>query len=353
MKNNLRKCLRDFKEYQVTEIHEKHVINANESPYNIMEDEVLKEKVVEIVLNLKPNLYPDPLARDLKKEIKNYLETDQEVIVGNGADEVISYITRTFLEPGDVVITHTPTFEIYRLDARIMDGVIINVEDLQGYIVDTKEIIRQAQENKAKMIFLCVPNNPTGYLMPREEIIEIIEKTEALIILDEAYIEFAEENHLDLLETGRVIILRTLSKAFGMAGLRLGYGVSTKEIISCVEKVREPYNLNSFTQKMGVLVLQNRDRILEKNKAIIENRKKLKASLEGLPGVEVFESRSNFLLTRTKKASRVAEKLKEKSILAKVYSGRPKLEDCIRLTITTEELNDMILDSFKEGVAND
>lgn len=349
MTNFMRSCLRDFKEYQVAEIKERFVINANENPNNIMEDEVIREKAVDILLNTNFNRYPDPTARELKKEIKEYLNChDYEVIVGNGADEVISYITRTFLEPGDVVVTHLPTFEIYGLDTRIMDGEVVQVPDQEDYRVDTKRIIEVANETNAKLIFLCVPNNPTGYTIPTEELLEVIEKTEGLVLIDEAYVEFSEKDNLDLLKTGKVVILRTLSKAFGFAGLRLGYGISTPEIISCVEKVREPYNLNSFTQKMGVMVLQNKDRILAKNIKIIELRKELRDRLKEFSKVKIYDSQANFLLVQTDHQEELLKALKERSILAKGYIGREELKNCIRLTVTTEELNDLIIDAFRE-----
>lgn len=349
MTNFMRSCLRDFKEYQVAEIKEKFVINANENPNNIMEDAVIREKAVEILLNTNFNRYPDPTAKELKKEIKNYLNCEEySVIVGNGADEVISYITRTYLEPGDVVVTHLPTFEIYGLDTRIMDGEVVQVPDKEGFVVDTKRIIEEANDKNAKLIFLCVPNNPTGYTIPKEEIKEVIEKTEGLILLDEAYVEFSEKDNLDLLKTGRVIVLRTLSKAFGFAGLRLGYGISTPEIISCIEKVREPYNLNSFTQKMGVMVLQNRDRILAKNIKIIELRKELRDRLSAFSEVKIYDSQANFILVETNRQEELLKALKEKSILAKGYTGREELNNCIRLTVTTEELNDLIIEAFEE-----
>ncbi|MDO5649527.1 MAG: histidinol-phosphate transaminase [Gallicola sp.] len=349
MTNFMRSCLRGFKEYQVAEIKEKFVINANENPNNIMEDEVIREKAVDILLNTNFNRYPDPTASELKKEIKDYLNCqDYSVIVGNGADEVISYITRTYLEPGDVVVTHTPTFEIYGLDTRIMDGKAVQVPDKANHIVDSKKIIEEANKNNAKLIFLCVPNNPTGYTIPTDELVEIVDQTEGLVLIDEAYVEFSEKDNLDLLKTGRVIILRTLSKAFGFAGLRLGYGISTPEIISCIEKVREPYNLNSFTQKMGVMVLQNRDRILAKNKRIIELRKELRDRLGVFKEVKIYDSQANFILVETKNQKELLEALKERSILAKGYIGREELNNCIRLTVTTEELNDFIVDAFEE-----
>lgn len=350
----MKKQLRSFQNYQVIKILQKYVINANESPYNLFHLTELQEELAEIIENYKPNRYPDGAATRLRDMLAMYTgyEADR-ILVGNGADEIIVYLAQCFLDPGDAVITHTPSFEMYGISCTIAGADVHHVPDLADYRIDIDGMIAKAKELEPKLIFLCSPNNPTGYMPPRSEIVRLIEETKALIVLDEAYVEFADRDDLDLLDHyDRLIVLRTLSKAFGIAGLRVGYAVSSLEIITALNKVKGPYNVSSFSQEIAVLALEHKERIFEALTVIKSERERMKEALRQMPGMKVYDAQSNFLLVHTEDSERIFEELLDNSILCKYYGDRPHLEHSFRITIATKEINDKVLACFEKGATH-
>ncbi|QQK07826.1 histidinol-phosphate transaminase [Miniphocaeibacter halophilus] len=345
----LKKCLRDFSNYETKAIKEKYVVNANESPFNIIEEENIKNTIVNIVKDYDFNRYPDPMTNELREELANFLNIKKaNIICGNGGDEIINLIIMTFIEPDDYVVVHSPSFEMYNISTTINNGKIIKVRDKDNYIINTDKIIEKANKNKAKVIFLCVPNNPTGYLMPKEEIEKIINSTDSIIVLDQAYIEFSSLGQLNYLDNSRVIVIRTLSKLFGLAGLRIGYGVGNEEVINCLNKVKPPYNVNGLTQKIATEVLKNREFILERINFFKNERDRIIQELRKHEYLTVYDSNTNFVLVKVSpdKIDNILQNLENNSILAKVYKERPELDNCIRISISNTEVNNLIIKSF-------
>jgi histidinol-phosphate aminotransferase len=354
IENLMRDHLKDFKNYVIPENNYKYVLNANESPFNLFEDPDLKCKLLEAIKEYKTNIYPDGSSSILRSALSEYLKLgSDQIICANGSDELIPMIFTAFLNPGEAVVSHYPSFDMYKISAQIAQGNFIGVEDLESHKIDVEGIISAAKKNNAKLIFLCVPNNPTGHSIDKKDIIRIIEHSPGIVILDEAYVEFSDANCIDLIEKyENLIVLRTFSKAFGMAGLRVGYALGQKKMINILNKVKQPYNLNSMSQLIASWAIENRAPIIEKIKYLSNERDYLYEKLKGIPGITVYESQSNFILIKVADGEKVNSAMLKNSVLLKYFDKKPMLENCFRITVTTRETNDLILEILK-GVLED
>ena len=243
-------------------------MDANENPFpwpEGMREALFSEK-------LMFNRYPDGMASELRKAISSYVRVPAEgILVGNGSDELIQLILLTFGGSQKSLILHPPTFSMYQISARLTDTGVVEVPLLNGLDLDFKGILKAAQSENAHVIIICNPNNPTGSLFPREEILRIVRESGKIVVVDEAYAEFSGETLIPEIENyPNLVILRTFSKAFGMAGLRLGYLLGQAKTIDLINRVRPPFNVNSLSQKAGILALgyvaeyQNKSRFLKK-----------------------------------------------------------------------------------------
>ena len=238
MNNNwLRNTIRSFEPYVVPEIREHTVINANESPYNLFDFPKVKADFLERLAKTPSYHYPDPFAEELRAALAKYVGCQpQEVLVGNGGDEIISLIMNTFLNPGDTLLTHTPTFDIYGIDAEVLGAKVVTVSDLDGYRRNRDGLLAKVEELQPKVTVLCNPNNPTGELLPLDYVESLVQAADNIVVVDEAYLEFAGAPSIitKLAQYDNLIVIRTLSKAFGLAGCRVGYGVAQKEVIDAL-----------------------------------------------------------------------------------------------------------------------
>jgi len=303
------------------------------------------------IKDLNLNRYPDPNQNDLRDLISAYLDVSKEnLFFGVGSDEIIDLLIRIFCEPGkDKIIIPEPTYGMYKVAADINNvpavGVLLN-DDFQ---VDLKEINKNFTRD-IKIIFLCSPNNPTGNLLRKDDVLGLCKKNNSIVIVDEAYIDFAESFSL-INEVGNypnLVVMRTFSKAWGLAGARLGYCVANEEIVKILFKVKAPYNINSLTRFALGKALNN---VKLKNsyvKTIIEERENLKKELLLLPGVsKVFDSDANFLLIKCTNAKTILKKLAERKIIIRDRSSQPKLEGCLRISVGTKEENKILLNALK------
>lgn len=348
MKQLMKECIENIKPYEVIEEDYDIKIDANESPYNILDE--LGPLIIKELASNELNRYPDSEAVKLKKKIANYTGVSAEnIMCGNGSDELLKVIIDCFVDKGDVVVTHSPSFVMYKLLTQIAGGKFIEVSGDESFSIDIDNIISTANENAAKIIFLCNPNNPTGVVIPKEEIIKVLESTSSIVVVDEAYYEFYGETIIDKLEEyERLIVLRTLSKGFGLAGLRIGYGAACSRTMNILNRVKPPYNINSISQCIGEIVLDNRDIIQKNIEAIKSERNKLFIELESIKDIKALPSGSNFILIRTNKYESLMEKFKEEKIKIKGFGKQGVLQNCIRLTIGTEEENKRVLKLLKE-----
>lgn len=351
MSRFIRESLKDFQPYQTVPIQHKYVINANESAYNLFADPVLSESLLERIQEQKINRYPDPMQKSLKKALADYTGLNEnQISASNGGDEVISTICHAFLNPGDLVLGHEPSFDIYKIAATIAGAHYQSLPDLSGHQIDITGLIDRTRKEKPKMVFLCNPNNPTGYLLEEESVRQLLSCQDSLIILDEAYIEFSKHSLSKLVvEYDNLIVIRTLSKAFGLAGMRIGYVLADESLIKVIDAVRMPYNVGVLPQLLGTFALENRDHILKQAKEIVKERDRMTEILNKA-GVDLRPSETNFLLFRLNHYESTLSKFDTASILVKSYGQRKGLENCIRVTITNKDLNEKIIQILKEDL---
>ena len=299
------------------------------------------------------NRYPDPLQLDVKEKLGKIkgLPT-QNIFLGNGSDEAIDILFRAFCNPGvDNVIICPPTYGMYEVSANINDVKVIKVPlTPDEFQLDTPNILKAINKN-SKLIFICCPNNPTGNGVKWDSVKTILENFEGIVVIDEAYINFARYRSLipELLNYPNLIILQTLSKAWGLAGLRVGMAFASEPIIDIFNRIKPPYNINSVSQKLALEALDNTDKINNWIKTIVEEREILSAEISKLSFVlRVYPSEANFILIKVKDAIAAYNYLVSKEIIIRDRSKVELCEGCLRITIGTKEENKLLLNTLKE-----
>ena len=288
---------------------------------------------------LSLNRYPDPYQRELRTKLANINGVAAEnVFVGVGSDEVIDLLLRVFCEPKhDSVILLEPTYGMYRVAASIQDVQIRSCLLTDKFQIDL-DAVKKVIDETTKLIFCCSPNNPTANLLSSEDVLALC-KLGAMVIVDEAYIDFAQSTSLgkQILIHPNLVVLRTLSKAWGLAGIRLGCCIADPIVISFMMKVKAPYNINALTSRAALQALSNIDEVRRTVNSIIEERKWLSANLKAVSCIEhVFPSDANFILVRCKNADAIYEYLAAKEIIVRNRSKEPLLQNCLRITVGTE-----------------
>lgn len=351
----LRKTIADFDPYFVAPIAEKHVINANENYLNVLTIPGVKEELIQALDTFRPQVYPKPMSDDIREALADYIGAKPEnFIVGNGGDEMITYLLGTFLDPGDQILIHSPTFDMYELGAETLGASAIKVKDLPGYRRDQKGLLEAVRTYQPKVTVICNPNNPTGDLLPRAFIEEVLKAADNIVFVDEAYMEFAQkESVIDLIDTyANLIVLRTLSKAFALAGMRCGYLAADEALIEAIAKIKAPYNLNAFTQLFAPIVIRHREDIFKVRDDICVERERLYAAMKEIPGVTVYPSCTNFLLVQVdKKQEEIFEALRKKDILVKIYRNSQDIPNGFRISVTTKDVDDVLISVFREALA--
>ena len=301
-------------------------------------------------LNL--NRYPDPHQNDLRDLISNRLNiTKENLFFGVGSDEIIDLLIRIFCEPGkNRIMLPEPTYGMYRVSADINNVSIVSVLLNDDFQIDFDEIEKNYSED-IKVIFLCSPNNPTGNLLNKDDVLKLCMRYYSIIIIDEAYIDFADGGSLinEVNNYPNLIVMRTFSKAWGLAGVRLGFCVANELIIKLLFKVKAPYNINTLTRYALKKAIKNEKLKNYYIKTIIKEREKLLQELSKLNGIsKIFDSDANFLLIKCDNTKNVLQKLANKGIIIRDRSDQPKLEDCLRISVGTEKQNIILLDALKE-----
>ncbi len=321
-------------EYKDTQIHEVIFLDANENPFNN-----------------GVNRYPDPQqnnVKDILSEIKNI--NKKNILLGNGSDEVLDLIFRAFCEPNkDNIITLPPTYGMYGVLANINaienKEVLLNT-DFQPKVAD---ILAVANAN-SKLLFLCSPNNPSGNSFTVKAVEELLTKFKGLVILDEAYIDFSEhKSWLEKLEKyPNLIITQTLSKAYGMAGIRLGVCYASSEIIQILNKIKPPYNVNELTQLKAIDRLQRIDEVTNEINQLVEERKRLKKELESINYIaHIYPSDGNFLLLKVDDATKRYNQLIEYGVVIRNRTTQPLCTNCLRISVGISEENQKLMRALK------
>jgi histidinol-phosphate aminotransferase len=270
--------------------------------------------------------------------------------VGNASDELIDRIIRLFVEKGEITVSLAPTFSIPRLCVKRQDGEYISVALLSNLQLDVKGMLSKFSD-KTRLLYICSPNNPTSTQFKMEEVETLAKAFPGIVILDEAYGEFADYSLVPRIgEFENMIILRTFSKAFGLAALRLGYAVANQELAKILtEKAPLPYPVSAFTLRMGVKMLDNAELMKDSVAQVKRERVKLIKELNEIEGVQAFDSQANFLLVNTQKpCDEVNEKLLNRGIMLKKWGKILQYENCFRVTVGLPEMNAKLIDALKQ-----
>lgn len=331
-------------------------------PYSSARDEYTGEEGTFLDANENPfntpyNRYPDPHQRRLKGMIAELKELDDDqIFLGNGSDEPIDLIYRAFCEPGiDNVISIDPTYGMYQVAADVNNIGFRKVLLTADFQLDTKDLLAAADEN-TKLLWICSPNNPTGNCFKQEDIVKLLNNFSGIIVLDEAYIDFSPEKSFlpHLKEYPNLIILQTFSKAWGMAGIRLGMAFARPEIIQILSKIKYPYNVNILTQQKAMeLLTQNKDKTNEWKELLLSQRESVKIELEKFSFVQtIYPSDANFLLIKVEGAKKIYSFLANQEIIIRDRSSVALCDGCLRITIGSPEENQVLLEALKQYTAN-
>jgi histidinol-phosphate aminotransferase len=301
------------------------------------------------------NRYPDPLQLSLKEKISSIKGVPlQNVFLGNGSDEAIDLLFRIFCEPGkDNAIIFPPTYGMYEVCAEMNDIEIKKIPLLENFQLDLPTI-ETAIDDNTKLIFVCSPNNPTGNSINRNDIEVLLNNFDGLVVIDEAYINYAKQKTFiaELTEYPNLVILQTLSKAWGLAGLRLGMAFAGQPVVDYMNKVKYPYNINTATQQLALEALNNISSVNNWTKTTVEQREWLTSELLFLPFTQiVYPSDANFILVKMYAARNIYEYLSEKGIIVRDRSNVILCEGCLRITIGTPEENKQLIEVLKAYAA--
>jgi histidinol-phosphate aminotransferase len=317
-------------------------LNTNENPYPP------SPRVADLLRNLSPadlRLYPDPLSDRLRDTISSLHGLKRgNVIVGNGSDEILAMIFKTCAGKGDRVVLYSPSYTLFKVLAEIQEAEAVEYDLEEDFSLPEAFI-----SAPAALKLIASPNSPTGTLYPLETIDRILEATEGIVVVDEAYVDFAEGDSLPLLDKyPNLVVTRTVSKSFSLAGVRIGYALAPEEVIAGLMKVKDSYNVNRVSAAIAVAALSDREYFAEIVGKIKDQREKLRRDLEAL-GFAVFPSGANFLLARAPggRAREIYEKLLARKILVR-YFDLPRLSDCLRISVGTPAKMTILLDVLRD-----
>lgn len=298
------------------------------------------------------NRYPDPQQTTVKEALSKLKEVPvSQILLGNGSDEVLDLIFRAFCEPKqDNIITLPPTYGMYKVLANIN-----NIEEKEIFLTNkfqpnVKEILKVADTN-SKILFLCSPNNPTGNSFNNESVEILLNSFNGLVVIDEAYIDFSSEKSwlLRLYEFPNLVVTQTLSKAYGMAGIRLGICYASEEIIAILNKIKPPYNVNELTQQRALKRILTKNKVQKEVNKILEQREKLIGKLKSISFIEeIYPTDANFILIKVDDATKRYHQLIEKGIVIRNRTNQPLCENTLRLTVGTTNENIKLITALND-----
>jgi histidinol-phosphate aminotransferase len=343
-----------LKPYQSPHFKWRVKLDLNESPFDVPPE--VKQEVWERVESLQWQRYHDEFERPLIEQLGNYENHDPDgVLIGNGSNELIFHSLLSVIRHGDTVVIPEPTFSLYRQNVTILgaraETVMLGAGD---FSLDTEALLSRAAELDARAIVLCSPNNPTANLLSNESVEQVCRRFDGLVVADEAYAQFADNNAFDLLAScPNLVILRTFSKAFGLAGLRFGYLLARPELAREIGKVQLPHHVGFFTQLAATALLNNASVMEQRVASLVAEREKLIERLGKIEGVSPLPSQSNFILIESTaiKAPKLFERLLEQGVLIRNVSNYPGLSRYLRITVGDARENDELIGALGEVLA--
>ncbi|HXV60497.1 MAG TPA: histidinol-phosphate transaminase [Vicinamibacteria bacterium] len=324
-------------------------LDQNENAYGLPEP--VRAELEQKLRHLPLHRYPTPGQPELREALSEATGWPKEgILVGNGSDELLHTLAHTLLEPGRTAVAPTPSFFVYAYTARLAGARVLEVPMTAELRYDVPALLSAIETHSPHVTYICSPNNPTGIAIGRDALEEILRTTPGVVALDEAYWEFADWTARELLDDHpNLILMRTFSKALALAGARVGYLLAAPELTREVIKVQQPYPLNRFSIEAASVVLRHRDVAREQARRIVAERDRLLGELRRVDGVEVFASRTNFFLFRTRLgAKRTFDALLAKGVLVRDLSAHPLLPEMLRVAVGTREENERFADALVE-----
>jgi histidinol-phosphate aminotransferase len=325
------------------------------SPYSCARDDFNGKTGIFLDANENPygnlNRYPDPYQKELKTEISKIKGIEEDkIFLGNGSDEIIDLCFRVFCNPGiDKALTFTPTYGMYTVSASVNDVKVISIPLNSSFQIDLKKTEPLLSDKNLKLVFICSPNNPTANSMNYDDVEYIISKFRGIVVVDEAYIDFSEKRSFITLvgKYPNLILMQTLSKAYGLAAVRLGIAFSDPQIIKFFNKIKPPYNISTINQRAALKKLAQKDQLKSLVIRIKKERVRLSTILTKMEIIEkVYPSDANFLLVKVKNADMIYNSLVDKNII--VRNRNKVIDNCLRITIGTRPENDKLIKALKE-----
>lgn len=336
----------------IQQLVRKNILNL--APYSSARDEYEGTEGVFLDANENPfgiyNRYPDPQQSALKERLSEIKNVDvRQIFLGNGSDEVIDLAFRIFCEPTkDKALTFTPTYGMYEVSANINSVELIKIPLTSDFQIERNAVAPYFLDENLKLIFICSPNNPSGNLIQSEDIEFILENFNGIVIIDEAYIDFCPEASFaeKIKRYPNLIVMQTLSKAWGLAGIRLGIALMSEELLQFFNKVKSPYNISSANQKIALEALSNTTEFQENVNAILEEGAKMIQEFQMIKiAKKIYPSDANFLLIEVENANELYLQLIEKQII--IRNRNAVVANCVRITIGTSEENKKLVNALK------
>jgi histidinol-phosphate aminotransferase len=347
--NTIRAEIRAMNRYPVADASGYIKLDAMENPYTLPPK--LQAELGKRLADVLINRYPVPDYKALKASVcaKLGVPAGFDVMLGNGSDEIIAILIQSIA--GGTVLCPSPSFVMFEINAKLNRSPFVGVPLKSDFSLDMPAMRAAIASHQPKLIFLVNPNNPTGNLFPDHEIEEIVKLAPGLVVVDEAYVPFAQHTWMPRLqEFPQLAVMRTVSK-IGLAGIRLGYIAAGEHWLNEFEKVRPPYNLNVLTEEAAMFALDHLD-VLDQQTALMRGERDiLSAGLKKIKGLEVFPSKANFILVRAKDGPALCGRLKEEKILVRdCHKMNPALVNCVRLSVGTPEQNQLMLAAIERGL---
>ncbi|MEE1361400.1 MAG: histidinol-phosphate transaminase [Selenomonadaceae bacterium] len=347
---NYRKGLAEMPSYDVVERPWNIKVNANECGMNL--PPLVEDRVMARMSHIAFNRYPNEELEDLMEAIaKNYGMSKENVLLGNGSSEIIEKIFHCFGGKNHKIVFPQPSFSMYHIYAKAAEaeGVPFDLND--DYSLNVKTFVKTVNDNNASLAVVCNPNNPTGNYIPVSDIEYIAQHIECPFLVDEAYIEFHGGTSVGLMEKyPHLMIARTFSKAYGLASCRCGYLLAQKDLAEMIGKAFMPYHMNTLTLVTADTVFQMRDEYVPRIQQMIAERKRMEALYASLEGFTVYPSNTNFIFVKYDKAVELNERLVSLSMGIRSFGKAPRLENCLRISMSTRMENDEIFKAVKEFV---
>ena len=340
--------IRALEAYHVAPAQGMVKLDAMENPYRL--PPAVANALAQRLAQVPVNRYPDPTATGLKTKLREAMGIEDclEVMLGNGSDEILQIVTLALAKPGAVVLALEPSFVVYRMAAIAAGMRYVGIPLHRDFSLDEKALMEAIGRERPALTWIAYPNNPTGNLFPREAILRIVAASPGLVAVDEAYYAFSGGASMlsDVGKHPNLIVVRTVSK-LGLAGVRIGLAVGSRDWLHEFEKLRMPYNVGSLNAAAAEFLLGERAMLERQTGAIVAERTRLEADLDALARVERFPSAANFILVRVPDAPRAFETLRQRGILVRILHGsHPLLAHCLRLTVGTPDENTRMLEAL-------